>query len=80
MKLVYNNVTHKAENTPGVELRFPDWRDAEAVEWVTRNERGFFDDIANALSKRGYLAGKTVFGAPYDFRKGPSKSQIECLQ
>lgn len=72
MKLVYNNVTHEAESVPGVEFRFPDWRDAEALEWVTQNRKGFFDDIANALSKCGYVGGKTMFGAPYDFRKAPS--------
>ncbi|XP_055294928.1 phospholipase A2 group XV-like isoform X2 [Sitodiplosis mosellana] len=74
MKLVYDNVTHKAKNTPGVELRFPDWRDADAVKWVTRNEKGFFDDIANALAKCGYSEGKNVFAAPYDFRKGPKNT------
>lgn len=72
MKLVYDNVMHKAENTPGVEFRFPDWKDTDAVEWLTQKQKGFFDDIAEALTKCGYIKGKTIFGAPYDFRKGPS--------
>lgn len=80
MKLIYDNVTHKAENTPGVEFRFPDWKDAEAVEWVTQKEKGFFDDIVYALAKCGYVEGKTIFGAPYDFRKGPSEFQKSYFQ
>lgn len=74
MKLFYNNFTREVENTPGVKFRFPDWRDADAVEWVAQMKPGFFDDIAKALKKCGYEEGKTLFGTPYDFRKGPKEN------
>lgn len=36
----------------------------------------YFRDIADALVSIGYIRQKSLFGAPYDFRKGPSKPLI----
>lgn len=33
----------------------------------------YYYGIVIALSNRGYERGVHIFGAPYDFRKGPSK-------
>lgn len=33
----------------------------------------YFYPIVNSLVNRGYVRGENIFGAPYDFRKGPSK-------
>lgn len=76
VKLYYDNVTRTTHNTPGVEIRIPGWGDPEVVEWIdpTHNKAGaYFKDIANMLVSMGYERRKNLHGAPYDFRKGPSK-------
>lgn len=80
MKLTYDNVTRKTNNTPGVETKLPEWGRTEDLEWVDttpvidRYDFGaYYHYIATALINRGYDRGRTLFGAPFDFRKGPSK-------
>lgn len=80
MKLTYNNYTRKTENTPGVEFKLPAWSEVDDLEWVDttplvdRVDFGaYFYYISYALMNRGYSHGYTLFGAPYDFRKGPSE-------
>lgn len=79
MKLSYDNVSRKTNNTPGVEVRLPEWGKTDDLEWVDstpiadRYDFGaYFYYIAQALDQRGYVRGQMMFGAPYDFRKGPS--------
>lgn len=85
MKLTYNNNTRKTSNTPGVETILPKWSDTDDMEWVDttpfidRLDYGeYYSDIAVALANRGYERGSTLFGAPYDFRKAPSKTDGNC--
>lgn len=78
VKLFYDNVTRTTSNTPGVTTRVPGFGRSEVVEWldpsVTKSLAGaYFKDVANALATRGYLRNSTLRGAPYDFRKAPSK-------
>lgn len=78
VKLIYNTTTRKTENMPGVQLRISGFGRSEAVEWLdpsfTKSLAGaYFKDIANALIAKGYERNITLRGAPYDFRKGPSK-------
>lgn len=80
MKLTYNNSTRKTKNTPGVEFRLPEWGQVEDLEWVDttwvvdRYDFGaYYYYISEALIDRGYARGYTLFGAPYDFRRGPSQ-------
>ncbi|XP_055309524.1 phospholipase A2 group XV-like [Sitodiplosis mosellana] len=82
MKLSYDNVTRKTKNTPGVEFRMPQWGGVEDLEWVDttpvidRYDFGaYFYYISEALVNRGYARGYTLFGAPYDFRKGPNENK-----
>lgn len=35
----------------------------------------YFYTIVKALVDRGFTRGKNIYGAPYDFRKGPSKTR-----
>lgn len=81
MKLYYNNFTRKTQNTPGVETKLPEWSKTDALEWIDttplidRFDFGaYFFHIVDALVNRGYNRGETLFGAPYDFRKGPSNN------
>lgn len=76
VKLYYDKVTRTTHNSPGVELRVPGWGDPFVVEWIdpTKNSAGaYFKDIAKALYSMGYERNKSLRGAPYDFRKAPSK-------
>lgn len=78
VKLFYDNVTRTTSNTPGVTIRVPGFGRSEVVEWldpsVTKSLAGaYFKDVANALATHGYLRNSTLRGAPYDFRKAPSK-------
>lgn len=80
MRLSYDNVSRKTNNTPGVEVRLPEWGKTDDLEWVDttpiadRYDFGaYFYYIVEALVNRGYVRGADMmFGAPYDFRKGPS--------
>lgn len=79
MKLTYDNVSRKTNNTPGVEIKLPQWGKTEDLEWVDTTPvvdhydyGAYFFYIAEALSNRGYSRGDSMFGAPYDFRRGPS--------
>lgn len=77
-KLIYDNKTHTTQNTPGVSIRIPGFGRSEVVEWldpsITKSLAGaYFKDIANALVAKGYARNVTLRGAPFDFRKAPSK-------
>lgn len=83
MKLIYDKVTRKTVSPPGVEIKVPGWGQTETIEWIDTTPvldyldfGAYFHYIADALVNLGYVRGETLFGAPYDFRKGPS----ECLK
>ena len=38
----------------------------------------YFTDIVDGLVKQGYTRNVNVRGAPYDFRKAPSKFVLRC--
>jgi len=76
VKLTYDNVTRTTRNSPGVETRVPGWGSSETVEWLDPSHASagaYFKDIANALVDIGYTRNVSIRGAPYDFRKAPSK-------
>lgn len=74
-------MTRTTSNTQGVTIRIPGFGQSEVVEWldpsITRSLAGaYFKDIANVLVANGYERNKTLRGAPFDFRKAPSKYSI----
>uniref|UniRef100_A0A8D8A832 Group XV phospholipase A2 n=1 Tax=Culex pipiens TaxID=7175 RepID=A0A8D8A832_CULPI len=74
LRLVYNNDTRETVNSDGVTTRVPGWGNTSSVEWIdpTQGADGaYFVNLANALVRNGYKRGLSLFGAPYDFRKGP---------
>lgn len=76
MRLVYNRTTRKTENSPGVVTRIPGFGSSETVEWIDpshASEGAYFVNIGNALVQNGYKRDISLRGAPYDFRKAPSK-------
>jgi hypothetical protein len=76
MKLVYNNLTRTTSNSEGVDIRIPGFGNTASVEWLDPSEASpgaYFKDIANTLVSLGYERNVSLRGAPYDFRKAPSK-------
>lgn len=77
IKLVYDNETRTTKNSQGVEIRVPGFGDSEPVEWLDPSHAApgaYFKDIGNRLVELGYVRNVSIRGAPYDFRKGPSKA------
>lgn len=76
IKLFYDNVTRKTYNAPGVDVRVPGFGSSETVEWLDPSHAStgaYFKDIGNLLVTLGHVRNVTIKGAPYDFRKAPSK-------
>lgn len=76
IKLTYDNVTRKTSNSPGVDIRVPGFGGSETVEWLDPSHAttgSYFKVIADTLVNIGHVRNTTIKGAPYDFRKGPSK-------
>lgn len=83
MKLIYDPMTRTTRNSPGVEFKLPPFGRTESIEWidalpfVDHIELGsYFNHIVDALIGHNYVRGENLFGAPYDFRKGPSKTNL----
>ena len=80
MKLYYDNVTRKTSNSPGVQIRIPGFGNSTSVEWIDPSKASpgnYFATIADTISSFGYERDVTLRGAPYDFRKAPSKYFVE---
>lgn len=78
MRLVYNNITRKTSNSPGVDIRVPDFGSTQSVEFLDPSRyslTGYFNILVEGLLKLGYIRNETIRGAPYDFRKSPRKSK-----
>lgn len=76
MKLVYDNVTRTTRNNDGVRIQIPGFGNTSSVEYVDSSRlpiSGYFNVMADQLVKMGYRRGVDLCGAPYDFRKAPSK-------
>lgn len=52
--------------------RVPAWGETQTIEWIGEYFGAFYYFIVDALVEKGYVRGENLFGAPYDFRKGPS--------
>ncbi|XP_028168991.1 group XV phospholipase A2-like [Ostrinia furnacalis] len=76
-RLEYDNVTRTTRNPAGVDIRVPGWGNAEPVEWLDPSHESpgaYFNTIADALVKVGYVRNVSIRGAPYDFRKAPNEN------
>lgn len=82
MRLVYDNKTRTTSNSPGVEVRFPGFGNCSTVEWIdpSKTSRGsYFNKIGDLLKNLIYTDGVSLRGAPYDFRKAPSKNEVSSF-
>jgi len=76
IKLRYDPVTHTTHNSVGVETRIPGFGDTFSVEFLDKSKRSvgyYFAPLVNELTKLGYIRGKSIRGAPYDFRKAANE-------
>lgn len=76
IKLTYNNDTRTTSNAEGVDIRIPGFGSSETVEWIDPSHAStgsYFNSIGNILVSLGYRRNSSIKGAPYDFRKAPSK-------
>lgn len=83
IKLIYDNVTRTTRDPDGVSIRVPGFSGTETVEWLDPSHAStgaYFNDITNTLVSLGYTRNVSIKGAPYDFRKAPSKYNMPvCL-
>jgi lysophospholipase-3 len=74
MVMSYNNATGLYDGYPGVEYRVPGWGGVEGVEFLdVHNKIGVWNDTIDILTKLGYVPGKNLVSAPYDWRVGPTE-------
>lgn len=83
IKLNFDEATKKTFNQPGVETRIPDFGDPSRVEYLDPSRLAiagdYFSHISDTLVSLGYIRGENLHGAPFDFRKGPSKKKYIIL-
>lgn len=77
-KLVYDKKSDSMINNEGVEFRVPDFGGTSSLEYLDPTlksiDSSYFSNIIEKLTEKGYVRGKSVYGAPYDFRKGPKSN------
>lgn len=73
MKLSYDNIGRRTKNTAGVKIKVPPFGETDPLEWISKGYLAYFYEITQALVDTGYVRNKSIFGAAYDFRKGPSE-------
>jgi len=84
IRLVYDRETRKSSNVAGVETRVQGWGNTDSVEyldpswsaWVIGDVGNYMSDLVKYFVKMGYVRGKTIRAAPYDFRFGPQSQQL----
>lgn len=77
MRLIYDNATHTTHSPPGVDIRVPGWGNSSAVEYIDPSLSTFgayFKSVGDTLVGTGLERDVSIRGAPYDFRKAPSKN------
>jgi len=78
MMLKYDNVTHTTSNADGVDIRVPGFGDTDTVSYLDPSKWSlsqYFHNIIDMAVSLGYVKGKNLHGAPFDFRKSPNEFQ-----
>lgn len=77
MRLIYDDITHTTQNSPGVDIKVQGWGETSTVENVDPTKFSFFGDyfstICDALVDVGLERDVSIRSAPYDWRKAASK-------
>lgn len=79
----FHRTSRSTSDSPGVTVKVPKWGSTDGMEWVDETYivdhydfGAYFDHIVEALVDKGYERSTNIFGAPYDFRRGPSKAPL----
>ena len=81
-RLVYDPATGKYNPPKGVQTRVPGFGQTSTVEYLDPATplltftQYFHDLVEHFVSKHGYVRGKTIVAAPYDWRYAPSRFTI----
>ena len=75
MTLIYNEKLGEPVNRPGVNIDIFDFGGIDGISFIDEEFLGvkiipYFSDYIEYLQKNGYIVGKTLFGCPFDWRKG----------
>ena len=73
--------TRTYNNTKGVNIRVPGFGNTSSIEYLDPGEEGlsvtqYFHDLVQHFVDKGYVRGKTIVGAPYDWRFAPGEFQL----
>lgn len=77
----YDSVSRTTSNVKGVHTRIPGFGDTYNIEYLDNLALvwPYFKVFVRRMSELGYKAGVSLRSAPFDPRKGPSKSKIVCI-
>ncbi|KAK6160591.1 hypothetical protein DH2020_003972 [Rehmannia glutinosa] len=73
MMVYYDPDEDDYHNAPGIETRVPYFGSTQALLYLDPNLKqitSYMEPLVRSLEQVGYLSGKNLFGAPYDFRYG----------
>jgi hypothetical protein len=81
LALEYDPITDQYYNAKGVETRVPYFGTTESMEYLDpsfKSISAYMIQLVNELTSKGYEKGRSLFGAPYDFRyaPGPRASKV----
>ena len=81
-RLQYNSTTKQYSSAPGVETRIPGFGHTFSIEYLDPNTKWFsttnyFHNMVQHFVDKGYMRGKNIVGAPYDWRYSPSKFPLD---
>ncbi|EYC31722.1 hypothetical protein Y032_0003g1199 [Ancylostoma ceylanicum] len=78
-RLVFNSTTGLSSNMPGVDIRVPGFGGTSSIEWLDKSKASpgsYFSALVGMMTTWGYQSGKSVQGAPYDWRRSPSQRRF----
>ena len=82
-RLVYDSTTNTYRNNDGVTIRVPGFGETETIEYYNTDNLirvPGFNDFVQYFVDRGYVRGKTIRGAPYDWRLAAGNKMImNCM-
>lgn len=75
---MYDPATGKYNDPPGIETRIPGFGNTSTIEFLDPDTKWFsstkyFHAMVQHFVDKGYVRGKSIVGAPYDWRYSPSE-------